>query len=195
MKFSARSSTSLILFFFIACALAIFVCCGPKRESQSNLSFKVTPNTSFILPGESDTGCYTKSVKGPRLFYPGVTLTWAGPDNFYPAVIQIKVTSPHLGGSFKCLIDKNVANLFAKSITPEPTPPATAPPVTTNYLLPGTYIVRDGCALECGGLKLVDENTSFKIVGEAKMIGYSINSNNDQTPAISTSTIFLENIQ
>lgn len=171
----------------VICLIAILpgaMSCGSKGE-VSNLEMSVKPDTSFILPGKSNAPCYENDVNGPRLYYPRMTLKWTGTGDFYPALLKITFKSNQI--DYTCTIQDYITRLFQEETT--------STPLTADYLTSNTvYVMRDICAIECGGISTAFPDNAFKATGEIKMIGYALDDQDNQTPATARATIFLQNI-
>jgi hypothetical protein len=158
--------------------------CG-KKENSTGLDVVVKPDTSFLLPGTSEGFCYQSDIAGPRLYYPRMTITWSGSGDFYPAVMKVTFKTAQV--NYTCTLEDHVPFLFQEEIT--------GAPVTADFLESGkTYVLKDLCAIECGGISATNPDQSFKVVGELKVIGYALDDDDNQIPATARSTIFLQNL-
>lgn len=158
--------------------------CGSKDEDTS-LKIEMKPDTSFILPGKHDSTCYDTDINGPRLSYPRMVITWDGDANFFPAIIKIKFKSADLTSEYECTFDEEIPAFFNDANNTR---------VAVNYFVKGVYTLRTECAIECGNIPVENENKVFKANGEVKMVGYSIDTDNNQKPYSARATIFLENL-
>jgi hypothetical protein len=180
MRFARFAIFILIIGFSLSCG----------KDTDSDLTIEFKPDTSFILPGvHKFPPCYDSDISGPRLMYPRMDIIWDSDEQFYPAIIKLKFKSPYIG-EFECSIDEEITGFY--ELVSE-TPGASPTPVTNAYFERGTYSLRDSCALECGGISVVQDK-AFKASGEAKVIGYSIDEDGNQTPHSARATIFLQNL-
>jgi hypothetical protein len=179
-----RSVVNFILIF----ALGFVLSCAQKAAGPLQVSFK--PDTSFILPGihKAFSSCYDSDIAGPRFLYPRMDISWNGVGDFFPAILKVKFKSGQVGGEYECTLSENITSLFQ---TKETTPVA----VTDNFFESGkTYELKSSCALECGGISVPNEDASFKIPGEVKLIGYSVDDEGIQRPYTARGTIYLQNL-
>lgn len=161
-----------------------FLSCGKKGDGELQISVK--PDTSFILPGNNDTGCYEDEIAGPRLLYPRFQITWNGEGDFYPALIKLTFKASQLGGEFECTVEERISFLFLDKAGVEP--------VQGRFVKEGSpYNLRSNCAIECPGVRVAIDS-GFKVSGQVKLIGYSVNGE-EQKPHTARATVFIQNLQ
>ncbi|HEX4926339.1 MAG TPA: hypothetical protein VFV50_19750, partial [Bdellovibrionales bacterium] len=95
--------------------------------------------------------------------------------------------NPAVGGEYECTVEERLSFLFVDKDG--------ADVVQGQFFADDSpYNLRSACAIECAGVRVADDDRAFKVSGEAKLIGYSVNGD-EQKPHTARSTVFIQNLQ
>lgn len=173
---------------YTAC-LMVLPTCG-KKKVDSSLTIALSPDNSFILPGEtsnckdyflyeeSPENGLSQSVQPFRVNFPSFKFFWDSTKILVIAQLKLTIRHPSIsGGKYECKLtgdELNTLLAYPQGKIPGKAPGAKA--VEMDSSVQSTRVGYPVCGFDCGGIQLNDNVGSFKAKAELEAIGYSYTS-------------------